>query len=136
MNSWNRNTFSFLDIKIRCGNNQFTTLVYRKPTFSSVFTNSASFIPLPYKFGIVNALIFRCFTFRSSLPELFYKEGVIRKKRIWYSCFLMNFWEISKNTLSYRTSPVAASSLCAPLLKNFTVKCLFEIYFQIQHTFR
>ena len=150
LNSWNRNTFSFLDIKLWCGNDNLTPSVYRKPTFSGVFTNSASFIPLPDKFGIVNALIFCCFLFRSSLPELFYKEGVVRnfakftgklslqryKKRGLVQVFSCEFCEISKNAFSYRTSPVAASSLCAPLLKNFTVKSLFEIYFQIQQTFR
>ena len=39
------NSFSFLDIKIYCENNKFTTSVYRKPTFGGVFTNFKSFIP-------------------------------------------------------------------------------------------
>lgn len=37
-------TFTFLDINISHDNNKVTTLVYRKPTFSDVFTNFASFI--------------------------------------------------------------------------------------------
>ena len=39
------NNFSFLDIKICRENNKFTTSVFRKPTFSGVFTNFDSFIP-------------------------------------------------------------------------------------------
>ena len=39
------NTFSFLDVKISRENNKLTTSVYRKPTFSGVFTNFKSFIP-------------------------------------------------------------------------------------------
>ena len=35
----------FLDVKICRKNNEFVTSVYRKPTFSRVFTNYESFIP-------------------------------------------------------------------------------------------
>ena len=38
------NSFSFLDIKITRGSNGFSTLVFRKATFSGVFTNFDSFI--------------------------------------------------------------------------------------------
>ena len=53
--------FSFLDVKICRENNKFTTSVFRKPTFSGVFTNFDSFIPISYKHGLVKTLIFRCF---------------------------------------------------------------------------
>ena len=62
--------FSFLDAKICRENNKFTTSVFRKPTFSGVFTNFDSFIPIPYKHGIVNTLIFRCFKISSSYDRL------------------------------------------------------------------
>ena len=39
------NTFSFLDVKIYCENNKSTTSVYRKATFSGVFTNLKVFYP-------------------------------------------------------------------------------------------
>ena len=38
-----------LDIKITRDNNKFMISVYRKPTFSGVFTKFGSFIPKPYK---------------------------------------------------------------------------------------
>ena len=38
-------SLSFLDITITRENNKFVTSVYRKPTFSGVFTNFESFIP-------------------------------------------------------------------------------------------
>ena len=38
-------SLSFLDIKISRENNKFVASVYRKPTFSGVFTNFESFIP-------------------------------------------------------------------------------------------
>ena len=45
--------FSFLDVKITCSNNQLVTSVFRKATFSCVFTNFKSFLPAEYKFGLV-----------------------------------------------------------------------------------
>ena len=43
------NSISFLGMKINGDNNRFLTSVYRKPTFSGVFTNFDSYIPLSYK---------------------------------------------------------------------------------------
>ena len=40
----NRNSFSFLDIKTTRHNQQFKTSVYRKPTFSGVFTPYESYL--------------------------------------------------------------------------------------------
>ena len=45
----NENFISFLDIKITRDINKFMTSVYRKPTFSGVFTNFGSFILKSYK---------------------------------------------------------------------------------------
>ena len=51
------NTSLFLDVKISRENNKLTTPVYRKPTFSGVFTNFKSFIPTFQKFGLVYTLL-------------------------------------------------------------------------------
>ena len=51
------NTFSFLNVKICRENNELTTSVYRKPTFSGVFTNFRSFIPTVQKFSLVYILL-------------------------------------------------------------------------------
>ena len=37
------------------------------------------------------------------------RPATLLKKRLWHRCFPVNFCEISKNTYSYRTPPVAAS---------------------------
>ena len=52
------NKLSFLDIEISRDKNQFITSVYRKPTFSGVFSHFDSFIPRGYKFNLVSTLIF------------------------------------------------------------------------------
>ena len=46
----------FLDIVIFRSNGKFSTSVYRKPTFTGLFTNFHSFIPLTYKRSIISCL--------------------------------------------------------------------------------
>ena len=53
---------SFLDVKICRKNGKFVTSVYRKPTFSGVFTNYESFIPTYQKRGLLHALLHRSFS--------------------------------------------------------------------------
>ena len=69
----NENSISFLDIKISRNNNKFTTSVYRKPTFSGVFTNFESFTPKSYKYNLLLTLLHRTFKFCSNF-ELFHQE--------------------------------------------------------------
>ena len=55
---------SFLDVEIireQGKFTQFTTTIYRKPTFSGVYSNFENFLPLVYKFGMVYTLVYRCF---------------------------------------------------------------------------
>ena len=59
-------SLSFLDITITRENNKFATLVYRKPTFSGIFTNFRSFIPDMHKRGLVETLFHRKFRLCSS----------------------------------------------------------------------
>ena len=69
-------TFSFLDIKVFRENNKFTTSLYKKLTFSGVFTNFsilASLILLSYKFGLVNMLLSRCFALCASYEFIYLK---------------------------------------------------------------
>ena len=49
--------FRFLDVKICRKNGKFVTSVYRKPTFSGVFTNYDSFIPTHQKRGLLHTLL-------------------------------------------------------------------------------
>ena len=71
--------FSFLDVKITRSNNQLITSVFRKATFSGVFTNFKSFMPVTYKFGLVYTLLHRSF-FICSSNEKFHEEIVLLKE--------------------------------------------------------
>ena len=55
----------FLDINIFGENDKFGTNVYRKKTFSRVYTNFKSFIPETYKIGLIKSL-FWCFSLCSN----------------------------------------------------------------------
>ena len=64
---------SFLDIKMNLENNKFVTSVYRKPTFTEMFTNFESFVPDIYKSGLIETLLHRSFRLCSNY-ENFYQE--------------------------------------------------------------
>ena len=67
------NSILFLDIKIKKVNNSFSTSIYRKVTFSGVFTNFESFNSLSYKLNLIFMLLFRAFKLCSNV-ELFHQE--------------------------------------------------------------
>ena len=85
METEKENKLSFRDIKIIRKRGNFTTTVYRKPTFSGVYSNFESFLPSVYKFGMVYTLIYRFFsicpdwthfhTELTFLKEIFRKNG-------------------------------------------------------------
>ena len=66
------NKLPFLDILVfrepSCNN--FSTNVYRKSTFSGVYTNFKSFMPLKYKIGLLWTLLDRCFNIVSNYKLL------------------------------------------------------------------
>ena len=64
---------SSLDIKITRELNSFSTSVYHKRSFSGVFNNFDSFIPLSYKTGLIWSLLYRAFSLCSSF-ELLHEE--------------------------------------------------------------
>ena len=66
-------SLSFLDIKISRENNKCVTSVYRKPTFTGVFTNFESFILDIYKRGLIETLLYRSFRLCSN-NENFHRE--------------------------------------------------------------
>ena len=61
METERQNKFSFPDIEVFCKQGKFTTTIYRKPTFSGVYSNLQSFLPSVYKFGKAYTLVYRCF---------------------------------------------------------------------------
>ena len=52
---------------------KFATNVYRKGTFTRVYTNSSSFIPLEHKFGLVYTLFHCCFCLVSDMSKFHFE---------------------------------------------------------------
>ena len=63
----------FLDVNIFCENDKFATNIYRKKTFSGVYTNFKSFISETYKIGLIESLSFWCFSLSSDFIK-FHRE--------------------------------------------------------------
>ncbi len=70
---------SFLDITITRTNGHFETSVYRKPTFTGLFTNFHSFTPLQFKRGLIYSLLHRFFNICSSYENFHAQIEFFRK---------------------------------------------------------
>ena len=64
------NSIPFLDVHVVRNNCTFFTSVYRKPTFSGVYTNYNSFLPTIYKSGLVSTLLYRCYQICTSWTQI------------------------------------------------------------------
>ena len=70
METEKENKFSFLDVEFIREQRKFTTTIYRKPSFSGVYSNSESFLPSVYKFRMVYTLVYKCFRICSNWTQL------------------------------------------------------------------
>ena len=70
---------SFLDVNNFREKGKFFTNVYRKKTFSGVYTNFDSFIPETYKTDLIKSLVFRCFNLCSDFHEINILKGILYK---------------------------------------------------------
>ena len=68
---------SFLDVEVSRDGNTFVTSVYRKPTFSGVYTHFDSLLPSTYKIGMIYTLVFRCFRIWSDWNK-FHKKILLK----------------------------------------------------------
>ena len=66
----NNNSIPFLDVFISRYSTTFVTSVYRKPTFSGVYTHYDSFLPTVYKSGLVSTLLYRCYILCSNWSRI------------------------------------------------------------------
>ena len=73
------NFFSFLDVKICREKDKFTTNVFRKDTFSGIYTNFSSFVALEHKFGLVYTLSHRNFTIVSDFSKFHFEVKTLKK---------------------------------------------------------
>ena len=58
----NNDKLPFLDILVTREDKEFTTNIYRQPTFSGLYSSFHSFLPESYKTGLCLTLLFRTYT--------------------------------------------------------------------------
>ena len=77
------NCLPFLDVLVTREGDSLLTSIYRKPTFSGLYTNFYSYISEKYKKGLIFSLIFRIFTFTVDWnkfhTEVEYLKEILRK---------------------------------------------------------
>ena len=116
-------SLSFLDIIINCENNKFVTSVYRKPTFSGVFTNFKSFISKYYKRSLIDTLLYRRFSLFSNMekfhqevssPKSVFKSNGYSKNFIdsYIKHFLNELFVNSKVSLTVPKPPISPQLVC------------------------
>ena len=79
------NSLPFLDILVSRENNIFSTAIYRKPTFSGLYSNFDSFMPEDYKKGLIKTLLHRafvlCIDWNHFHQEVLFLKDIFRKNR-------------------------------------------------------
>ena len=90
METEKENKLSFLDVEIILEQGKFTTAIYRKPTFSGVYSNFESFLHWVYIFGVVYTLVYRCFCICSNWTQ-FHTELISLKGKIQKNTYTKNF---------------------------------------------
>ena len=96
----NDGRLSFSDINIFPEKGNFVTNVYRKMTFSGVYSNFNSFIPETYKTGLIESLLFRCFNLCSDFVK-FHHEINILKSILYKNSYPRDFIEKSIKNFLY-----------------------------------
>ena len=75
------NKILFLDISISRNNNALETSIFRKPTFSGVYTNFNSFLPTEYKRGMLHTLLYKTYNISSNYFQI--HEELNHLKSFW-----------------------------------------------------
>lgn len=140
------NNLSFLDILVTRDGEHFLTSLYRKATFSGVYTNFQSFIPLQYKHGLLFTLLYRAYTISSNF-EIFHNE-ICTLKTIWLKnayplsmidkCILKYFNKIysARNEPPLTKPSTTSSTKGLTLILPFLGKASLEMKSRITHMFK
>ena len=95
---------------------KFTTTVYRKPTFSGVYSNFESFLLSVYKFGMVYTVVYRCFHI---FTELTFLKGIFSKngypENLIDKCFkkFLNIHLVKENVIIVRKKKNKKKNVCS-----------------------
>ena len=123
----------FLDVEVPQQQCQFVTTVYRKPTFSGVYTHFDSFLPTDYKVGMIYTLANWCLKF-VPIGQNFMKNLIS------WNVFLKNGYPLSFidkcfktviNKLVIKRSQVTTVEKTLVLLLPYLRDVSFQRYFEL-----
>ena len=126
---------SFLDDNIIRKQGKFTTFVYRKPTFSGIYTHFDSFLPFSNKIGLLRTWLYKYFRICSDwtkfhlelvkLIDVFksngYPENFINNC---FKVFLKNKYRIQEKV---KTVPKKTLFLVLPYLKQLSLQTRIKL---------
>ena len=144
METEKENKLSFLDVEVIREQGKFTTTIYRKPTFSGVYSNFESFLPSVYKFGMVYTLVYRCFRICSNWTqfhtEMIFLKGIFKKngylKNVIDKCFktfLNNVHLVKENVPTVEKKPLV---LVLPYLGIISLQTRTKTTTSIERSFK
>ena len=122
----------FLDVLVAHDNNTFSTSLYRKKTFTGLYTDFSSLGPTKYKINLIRVLVYRAFHICSSYLN-FHEEVVRIKNILTENCFPKSLIDhIIKKFLDrqFRPSPLKEADNKVPLL--FCIPFLGQYSLQIK----
>ena len=138
---------SFLDVNVYRSDNKLVTSIHRKDTFSGVYTNFNSFIPIEYKCGLVLTLLHRAFVITSSFKGI--SDEILKLKEILYSngypskfvdrYILMFFNKLHEKRIPVLTVPKKDIVIVLPFLGSISLlvkKNLIQTFSQFVPTFK
>ena len=88
------NKFYFLHVEVIHEQVKLTTIIYRKATFSGVYSYFEIFLPAAYKFSMISTLVYRyfriCLDWAKGFTELNYIVKYISKKWLLWKLY----WQV------------------------------------------
>ena len=84
----------FLDVKVKRGDKEFTTSIYRKPTFTGLFSKFYAFSPKKNKENLIFTLSFRAYKICSDFYSL-HEEFQFLRKTLQSNGYPLKFIEVS-----------------------------------------
>ena len=115
---------AFLDVLVTRIGNYFCTSLYRKPTFSGLYSHYKSFMPDSYKRGLVYTLLHRAHVLCSSWDK-FHEEVTFLREIFMKNCYPSHFFDKIVKTFQIRylsqksffyDVPKKELSICLPFL--------------------
>ena len=129
---------AFLDVLTTRTVGSFVTNLYRKATFSGVFTNFFSFISIQFKASLISTLLYRCFQLTSS-SELFHKEVERLREILAKNAYPLEFIDLCITSFlnkQYKNTKIIPTATVEPKIVTVVLPFLGKVSLEIRNRIR